>query len=48
MIRSAKFERNFKGIWRLSTWPEVAAEEVAKALIMVAPDLKSGGGVKTP
>jgi 3-hydroxyacyl-[acyl-carrier-protein] dehydratase len=44
LILNAKFERNFKGIWRLSTRAEVADEEVANALIMIAPDLKSGGG----
>jgi len=39
----ANFERNFKGIWRLATSAEVAGEDVANALIMIAPDLKSGG-----
>ena len=45
LILSAKFERNFKGIWRLSTRAEVADEEVANALIMIAPDLKSASAV---
>ena len=43
LILKANFERNFKGIWRLATSAEVAGEEVANALIMIAPDLKSGG-----
>jgi 3-hydroxyacyl-[acyl-carrier-protein] dehydratase len=44
LILKASFERNFKGIWRLETSAEVAGEEVANALIMIAPDLKSSGG----
>jgi len=43
LILKANFERNFKGIWRLATSAEVAGEDVANALIMIAPDLKSGG-----
>ena len=43
LILKANFERNFKGIWRLATSAEVAGEEVANALIMIAPDLKSTG-----
>jgi 3-hydroxyacyl-[acyl-carrier-protein] dehydratase len=44
LILKASFERNFKGIWRLTTHAEVGDEEVANALIMIAPDLKSSGG----
>jgi 3-hydroxyacyl-[acyl-carrier-protein] dehydratase len=44
LILKANFERNFKGIWRLATSAEVENEEVANALIMIAPDLKSSGG----
>jgi 3-hydroxyacyl-[acyl-carrier-protein] dehydratase len=44
LILMAHFERNFKGIWRLATRAEVDGEEVANALIMIAPDLKSSGG----
>jgi 3-hydroxyacyl-[acyl-carrier-protein] dehydratase len=43
LILQASFERNFKGIWRLATQALVDGEEVANALIMIAPDLKSGG-----
>jgi 3-hydroxyacyl-[acyl-carrier-protein] dehydratase len=43
LILKASFERNFKGIWRLATQAEVEGEEVANALIMIAPDLKSSG-----
>jgi 3-hydroxyacyl-[acyl-carrier-protein] dehydratase len=43
LILKATFERNFKGIWRLATQAEVEGEEVANALIMIAPDLKSSG-----
>jgi len=42
LILEARFERNLRGIWRLTTRAEVAGEEVANALIMIAPDLKSG------
>jgi 3-hydroxyacyl-[acyl-carrier-protein] dehydratase len=42
LILTARFERNFKGIWRLATQAEVDGEEVANALIMIAPDLKAG------
>jgi 3-hydroxyacyl-[acyl-carrier-protein] dehydratase len=42
LILNATFERNFRGIWRLATHAEVAGEEVANALIMIAPDLKTG------
>jgi 3-hydroxyacyl-[acyl-carrier-protein] dehydratase len=42
LILKASFERNFKGIWRLTTHAEVDGEEVANALIMIAPDLKPG------
>lgn len=44
LILQATFERNFKGIWRLLTHAEVDGEEVANALIMIAPDLKSVAG----
>ena len=44
LILEARFERNLRGIWRLATRAEVAGEEVANALIMIAPDLKSGAG----
>jgi 3-hydroxyacyl-[acyl-carrier-protein] dehydratase len=42
LILKANFERNFKGIWRLATRAEVDDEEVANALIMIAPDLRAG------
>jgi 3-hydroxyacyl-[acyl-carrier-protein] dehydratase len=44
LILKADFERNFRGIWRLATSAEVAGEEVANALIMIAPDLKAMAG----
>jgi len=47
LILEATFERNFKGIWRLNTRAEVAGEEVANALIMIAPDLKSSPAAAT-
>jgi len=37
-------ERNFKGIYRLATRAEVGGEEVATAMIMIAPDLRSVPG----
>jgi 3-hydroxyacyl-[acyl-carrier-protein] dehydratase len=40
LILQARFERSFKGIWRLATTAEVSGEEVAHAHIMIAPDLK--------
>jgi 3-hydroxyacyl-[acyl-carrier-protein] dehydratase len=44
LILKADFERNFRGIWRLATSAEVAGEEVANAMIMIAPDLKAMAG----
>ena len=41
LILQARFERSFKGIWRLDTAAEVAGKEVAHARIMIAPDLKN-------
>jgi 3-hydroxyacyl-[acyl-carrier-protein] dehydratase len=43
LILKANFERNLKGIWRLATIAEVGDQEVATAMIMIAPDLKSPG-----
>ena len=43
LILRARFERSFKGIWRLATVAEVAGKEVAHAQIMIAPDLKNTG-----
>ena len=40
LILEARFERNVKGIWRLATSAGVAGQEVANAIIMIAPDLK--------
>ena len=45
LILQARFERSFKGIWRLNTVAEVAGKEVAHAQIMIAPDLKNAGTV---
>jgi 3-hydroxyacyl-[acyl-carrier-protein] dehydratase len=47
LILKADFERNFRGIWRLATSAEVAGEEVATALIMIAPDLKAMAGASS-
>jgi 3-hydroxyacyl-[acyl-carrier-protein] dehydratase len=44
LILTAELERNFRGIWRLATAAEVAGEQVATALIMIAPDLKALAG----
>jgi 3-hydroxyacyl-[acyl-carrier-protein] dehydratase len=44
LILKADFERNFRGIWRLATAAEVAGEEVANAIIMIAPDIKAMAG----
>jgi len=44
LILKADFERSFRGIWRLATAAEVAGEEVANAIIMIAPDLKAMAG----
>jgi 3-hydroxyacyl-[acyl-carrier-protein] dehydratase len=44
LILEAKVERNLKGIWRFATRAEVAGEEAANALIMIAPDLSSNSG----
>ncbi|HEY6451235.1 MAG TPA: 3-hydroxyacyl-ACP dehydratase FabZ [Steroidobacteraceae bacterium] len=44
LILQARFERSFKGIWRLATVAEVAGKEVAYAHIMIAPDLKPTNG----
>lgn len=48
LILKADFERNFRGIWRLTTSAEVAGEQVATALIMIAPDLKAVAGSTSP
>jgi 3-hydroxyacyl-[acyl-carrier-protein] dehydratase len=44
LILRARFERSFKGIWRLATMAEAGGEEVAHAQIMIAPDLRPGNG----
>jgi 3-hydroxyacyl-[acyl-carrier-protein] dehydratase len=44
LILRARFERSFKGIWRLATMAEAGGEEVAHAHIMIAPDLRPGNG----
>ncbi len=44
LILKADLERTFRGIWRLATAAEVAGEQVATALIMIAPDLKALAG----
>jgi 3-hydroxyacyl-[acyl-carrier-protein] dehydratase len=48
LILKADFERSFRGIWRLATVAEVAGEEVANAIIMIAPDLKGTAGADGP
>ncbi len=48
LILKADFERSFRGIWRLATVAEVAGEEVATAIIMIAPDLKAMAGAAGP
>ena len=48
LILIVNLERNFKGIYRLACRAEVAGEEVANALIMIAPDLRSVPGTPTP
>ena len=40
LILESRFERNVKGIWRCATSASVAGQEVANAIIMIAPDLK--------
>jgi 3-hydroxyacyl-[acyl-carrier-protein] dehydratase len=40
LILESRFERNVKGIWRCATTASVADQEVANAIIMIAPDLK--------
>lgn len=40
LILEARFERNVKGIWRLATSASVDGQDVANAIIMIAPDLK--------
>ena len=44
LILIVNLERNFKGIYRLATRAEVGGEEVATAMIMIAPDLRSVPG----
>jgi 3-hydroxyacyl-[acyl-carrier-protein] dehydratase len=48
LILIVNLERNFKGIYRLACRAEVAGEEVANALIMIAPDLRTTPGAQTP
>lgn len=47
LILTAQVERNFKGIWRLSTAAHVGEVEAAAAELMLAPDIprnSAGGG----
>jgi 3-hydroxyacyl-[acyl-carrier-protein] dehydratase len=41
LILKATFERAMRGIWKFSTVAEVGGEEVASAIMMVAPEVKA-------
>jgi len=47
LVLIARFERALRGIWQLATTAEVDGEEVAHALIMVAPNLKEATAATT-